>query len=96
MSRRFAFYNTEMDGKICSMLHDGDDVMNENDAEIVLNNLWDAYKDEVERIAELEGLVKESFEEGYYEGVHFPSPLNCKWDESWAKRDLAILKEQGK
>tara|TARA_R110000744_G_scaffold55482_4_gene117283 strand:- start:480 stop:923 length:444 start_codon:yes stop_codon:yes gene_type:complete len=54
MSRRFAFYNTEMDGKICSMLHDGDAVMDENDAEIVLNNLWDAYKDEVERTAELE------------------------------------------
>lgn len=54
MSRRFAFYNTEMDGKICSMLHDGDAVMDENDAEIVLNNLWDAYKDEVERTVELE------------------------------------------
>jgi hypothetical protein len=50
------------------------------------------------RIVELEDLVKESFEEGYYEGVNFPSPLggSCKWDESWAKRDLAILKEQVK
>jgi hypothetical protein len=51
---------------------------------------------DIKRIVELEELVKEAFEEGYYEGVHFPSPLNCKWDESWAKRDLAILKEQVK
>jgi hypothetical protein len=48
---------------------------------------------DIKRIVELEDLVKEAFEEGYYEGVNFPSPLGCKWDESFAKRDLAILKE---
>jgi DNA-binding NtrC family response regulator len=54
MSERFAFYNTKLNSQIGRKLHDGDDAMDETEAERVLNDLWNSYKDSIERIAELE------------------------------------------
>jgi hypothetical protein len=94
MSERFAFYNTKLNSQIGRKLHDGDDAMDETEAERVLNDLWNSYKDSIERIAELEkelNLTKDIIvahqiadETGYIDGVG--------WVENWSEMEETVTK----
>jgi hypothetical protein len=94
MSERFAFYNTKLNSQIGRKLHDGDDAMDETEAERVLNDLWNSYKDSIERIAELEkelNLTKDIIvahqiadETGYINGVG--------WVENWSEMEETVTK----
>ena len=97
MSERFAFYNTKVGSQIGRKLHDGDDAMDEAEAERVLNDLWNSYKDSIERIAALEKerdfiLSKVGFDNG---GFYLPCG-NGRTDKEESIKNIKEALKEGK